>query len=267
MNNLIYQYYDGPSWPGTEYCVEVTKAYAKRIGADHVFELNPRWRTNLGKYSPHYGQFKLVYHEPFEKYDNILFTDSDVFAVEGLNENVFDNVKGKDIGICREDFQPESRAKTRGGAINGEWDEKWVQAIERKWGVKMPRTESGLPKVYNSGVVLYSREGIMKMRKNFIDFNEFVNFVARAGIPAFYGSDQSYIHAMLEVAKLNYVEMDSGWNSFVHFLSGTKGDNRPVNDLRTKDTKFVHVQLTAADHFSAERLWKIVNLPVEEWGR
>ena len=66
------------------------KRYAGQIGADYLFELNPRFVTNLGRYSPHYGSFKPVYDKSFYKYDNVLYTDTDVFAVEGLKENIFD---------------------------------------------------------------------------------------------------------------------------------------------------------------------------------
>jgi hypothetical protein len=70
---------------------------------------------------------------------------------------------------------------------------------------------------------------------------------------------------MLEVAELDWMEMDPGWNSYVHYKPETSGDNRPVVDSRTDTTKFVHVQLRAADHYDYNKLWRITNLPVDKW--
>ena len=111
--NLIYQYWDGNILPGVKAGSENMKKYAERIGADYLFELNPRFVTNLGGFSPHYGSFKPIYDESFHVYDNVLYADTDVFAVDGLEENIFDNFN-VDMGICTEPFQPKQRSKIPG---------------------------------------------------------------------------------------------------------------------------------------------------------
>ncbi len=65
---------------------------------------------NLGRYTPHYGQFKIVYDPFFEQYDSVLFLDSDIFPVDKLEENIFDVPVGH-LGICTEDLQPDIRKK------------------------------------------------------------------------------------------------------------------------------------------------------------
>ena len=90
MKNIIYQYWDGKLTVGCKAGSENMKQYANRIGADYLFEHNPRFVTNLGGYSPHYGAFKPIYNKNFHTYDNVLFTDTDVFAIEGLEENIFE---------------------------------------------------------------------------------------------------------------------------------------------------------------------------------
>jgi len=267
MKNLIYQYYDGPILPGTKASVKNMKEYAERIGAEHVFEQNPNWiksqGRNLGQYTPHYGQFKIVYDKFFEDYDSVLFLDSDIFPVEDLQENIFD-LPVKHLGICTEPLQPDIRKKVS-GPINHVADEKMAAMVKSVYGKEMPRREDGLLKVYNSGVVLYTKEGRKHCREHFVEFEKFCNDVRRSGIHAFYTSDQGYIHAMLEVAELDWMEMDPGWNSYVHYKPETSGDNRPVVDSRTDTTKFVHVQLRAADHYDYDKLWRITNLPVDKW--
>lgn len=263
MKNIIYQYWDGTMNSGAIYGAKVMKEYANRIGAEYLFEDNPRFRSDLGAYSPHYGQFKVVYDKKFEDYDNVLFTDTDVFPVKDLRENIFENFNA-DIGICTEDHQPKMRL-TSNNHINSRNDELWAAAIKAKWNVDMPRTSDNLLKVYNSGVVLYSREGIKAMKERFVPFYDYVGFIFSKRLPDFYASDQGYIHAMLKVAKLNFKEMDAGWNSFVHYVGDPNMKPRPVNDMRTSSTKFVHVQLRGADHYDENKLWRITNLPEREW--
>lgn len=265
MKNLIYQYWDGNLTPGCLAGSTAMKQYGNRIGAEYLFEHNPRFVTNLGSFSPHYGSFKLVYDKQFQKYDNVLFTDTDVFPIEGLTENIFENFDAE-IGICTEPFQPKQRAKSS-GAICGARDEKWAAAVKSHWNVDMPRTSEGLLKVYNSGVVLYSNKGLIKARQKFVPFKEYVNLINSKNIGSFYTSDQSYLHAMLHVCKMNYVELDNGWNNYVHhYYTDTARKTLALNDSRTKNTKFVHIQLRSADHWDAQKLWRITNRPVEDWG-
>ena len=267
MKNLIYQYYDGPSLPGTLASVNMIKEYAKRINAEHIYEENPKWiiknGRNLGRYTPHYGQFKIVYDPFFEQYDSVLFLDSDIFPVDKLEENIFDVPVGH-LGICTEDLQPDIRKKVT-GPINHNADEKFAKMIKKIYSKELPRRDDGLLKVYNSGVVLYTKEGRNHCRNNFIKFENFREQVLRAGISDFYASDQGYLHAMLEVANLNWVELHPGWNSFIHYKPETTGSKRPIIDTRTEQTKFVHIQLRGADHYDYNKLWKITNLPEKDW--
>jgi len=261
VKNLIYQYWDGELFSGVVAGSAEMRKYAERIGAEYLFEHNPKFVKNLGHYSPHYGSFKPIYTNTFHQYDNVLFTDTDVFPVDGLTESIFEGFNN-DIGICTEPFQPKFRAKLS-GQISGAMDEKWAAMIKKQWGVNMPRTEEGLLKVYNSGVVLYSNKGLKKAKENFVEFKKYVDLIRPNGISTFYTADQNYLHAMLKVAKMDYIEMDNGWNSYVHYIGS--GNPRPVNDMRTDTTKFVHIQLSSADHFDANTLNRITNLPVNEW--
>ncbi|MGV7234719.1 MAG: hypothetical protein ACQ9ET_00530 [Nitrosomonadaceae bacterium] len=268
MKNLIYQYWDGNILPGVRAGVANMKAYAKRIGAEYLFEENPRFVTNLGAYSPHYGAFKPVFTDSFHEYDNVLFADTDVFAVDGLAENIFEQYNAE-IGICTEPLQPKFRASRSKGITTGKMDKDWAALIKSKWGAEVPRTEEGLPKVYNSGVVLYSNAGLKKARERFVPFAEYVRLIKSHGFSNFYTCDQPYIHAMLEVCDFDWVEMDNEWNRFITYIpvpGAKKGDRKPSYDPRTENTKFVHIQMSGADHYDADTHWRITNLPVNEWG-
>lgn len=265
MKALIYQYWDGKILEGVKAGSDAMKKYADRIGVDYLFEDNPRYRRDLGKYSPHYGQFKIL--EPqFDEYDKILFADTDVFPVEGLEENIFEQYDCE-IGICTEPFQPKHRLTSSVGGICNANDERWAKILRIVLRIEdIPRTEDNLPKVYNSGVVLYSRAGIEKAKERFIPFKEYVKMMEGRGMPTFYTCDQPYLHAMLQYCDFDWVEMDNNWNCYVHYVGPAGLDGkRKVNDTRTPDTKFVHIQLSAADHFDADKLWRITNLPEKDW--
>ncbi len=264
MKNLIYQYWDGNILSGVVAGAQAMEHYANMIGAEYLFELNPHFVTNLGKYSPHYGSFKPIYTDAFHEYDNVLYADVDIFPIHGLEENIFE-VEFDELGICTEPYQPLARLKSE-GHINGLSDIKWAKEVERVWGVSLPRTTEDLYKVYNSGVVLYSNAGLKWARKNFINFKTYYDIVQKLKISQFYQADQNYLHAMLEASKINYTELDNGWNSYVHFIGKPdKKGIRKVNDMRTPNTKFVHIQLSSSSTFNVQKLWRITNLLEEDW--
>ena len=269
MKNLIYQYWDGPVRPSAQAGVDNLKRYAERIGADHIFEINPKWVLsqgwNFGKYSPHYGQFKVVFDKKFSEYDNILFCDTDIFAREECDENIFEEVQGYHIGICREKFQ-ESQRKISLGRITTERDERWAQLMKEYYRTEMPRNEKGQLKVYNSGVVLWSREGLEYAKENLRDMKEYVNLIQRNSFDSFYFCDQPYLHAMMYVAKMKVKELHDGWNSYIHYTHDKIQPEKRMIDLRTDETKLVHIQFAGADNLDADTHHRIANLPREQWG-
>lgn len=267
MKTLIYQCWDGTERPGNMAGVEAMEQYAKRIGADHKYEHNPKFRTDLGSYSANYGKFKPIFEDEYSEYDYIMYADCDVVPTDICNKNIFEQFYGTnfEIGICEEINAPLTRKKyTIGGGINNANDEKWVALIEKKWPVKMPRTTDGLPKVYNTGVIIYSKAGLAKAREKLYDFAKYVNLAKVFNLPPFYTCDQPYFHAMLEICAFDWLTMDYKWNSSVHFDPGNKQQPRPVIDLR-KNANMVHIQLNGADNWSADKIKQVVNLPVSEW--
>ena len=265
MRNAIYQYWDGSPSKGSDAGQRAMKVYADRIDADYIYEDNPKFVTNLGQYSPHYGGFKPLFDPQFDNYDYILFADTDVWPVEHLDTNIFDQFydTNTEIGICEEWIQPQMRKTTNVGGINAANDNKWANLIESQYSIKVPRTPDGDVKVYNSGVVVYSKQGRLKAQQHFVDFKRYVGMIQSAGLPSFYTCDQTYLHAMLDVCNFNWTVMDYKWNSSVFYKPGTTGI-RPVVDLRN-GANFVHIQLNGKHHKDAETLWRVTNLSVDQW--
>lgn len=235
------------------------EAYAARIGADYRFDKDPNRASKLCDVRWYYEKLNVLLDPAFLEYDKVLSVDMDVFAVEGLQQSVFDEPI-EDIGICTEPHQPKLRATLTTNICRAS-DERWAELVRRKWNIEMPRVD-GLLKVFNTGMVVYTRDGLRKAVKSFRPFQEYIDLVRV--LPSFYAIDQNYLHAMM-VAHLNYTEMDNEWNRYVHYVGSPEQKPRPVFDSRTKDTKFVHIQLRGADDFDAQRLWRITNCPQAEW--
>lgn len=267
MKTLIYQYWDGTLKSGNEAGSKMMKKYAETISADYIFELNPRWKTDLGKYSPYYGCFKPIFDKEMSQYDYVLFADTDVIPIENLRENIFDQFINTDveIGICEEWNQPAQRALNE-GYISNINDNLWCSIIESKYPhAKMARTKEGWPKVFNSGVVVYSNKGMQKFRETYIEFKDYVKWISEAKLPGFYECDQPYLHAMLEIGKFNWTIIDYKWNSSVHHKSIPNRKEKVINDLRNNRANFVHIQLQGADNYDYEKTWRVANLPVKDW--
>ncbi|KKM13533.1 hypothetical protein LCGC14_1715280 [marine sediment metagenome] len=263
MKNLIYQYWDGEIPEGALAGSANMKAYAERIGAEYLFEDNPRFCTAFCfPLNEFFGAYKPVYDDKFLEYDNVLYVDTDIFAVSGLEENIFDDLTA-DVGICTEPFQPTYRQRRDVNWINSENDEKWVKAVNRIVDGEFPRTDAGLLKVYNAGMVLWSNRGLRMAREKFLSYATYVTYMFGTGLPTFYAHDQNWLHANL-VTQADYCEMSNDWNTIVHFYRDGK-DNNLLNDPRTDSTKFVHIMLTGESRFDALALWRITNLPSSVW--
>lgn len=265
MTNLIYQYWLGTPGIGVRHGVENMKAYAKRIGAEYEFVTNPGWAQKYcsPKHAQYYNAFEPIWSDRFSEFDKILFVDTDVFAVDGLDESIFDQDIAE-IGICDEPHKEISHLTTR-SAINTAQDEKWNKVIAQRFGKEMPRNDAGNLKIFNSGVVVYTPEGREKARKNWVSFSEYINAAQSSGLNRFYSIDQNYLHAMLIIGEHDYTVMHNGWNSYVHYDGDSKTVPRAVIDTRTEETKFVHVQLRGADDRDGDWHSTVVNRPVAEW--
>ncbi len=266
MRTLIYQCWDGEEKQGNLAGIEFMKEYAKKINADHIYDHNSFFKTNLGKYSPNYGKFKCLFD--YNDYDFIMYADCDLVPKSNCNENIFEYFSklDKEFGICEENKAPTLRKSfTIGEGINNHNDERWVALVEKKWKIKLPRTNDGLPKVFNSGMMLWSRSGFFKARKKFLDFKDYVKFCNNNFLPSFYSCDQHYIHAMMLICEFDWTIIDSKWNSLIHYHPGAMEEPRPIIDLRGAEYNFVHIQLHGADNWSKNKINQVVNLPISEW--
>ena len=241
------------------------KAYAKLVGADYQFVLNPTFANSRCDKPLFFHALEPIYNPKiYENYDKVLYIDTDIFTVDGLEENIFDVDIGH-IATCDEPHKEISHLTTK-NHINTKEDERWNAAIVKEYKKEMLRNAAGNLKIFNAGLVLYSQDGLTQARKNFRPFQEYIDICRKHKLRGFYSDDQNYLECMYQVADIDLTILDNGWNSYVHWdehLDKTKP--RPIVDTRTENTKFVHVQLKGANDKDAEWHHTITNKPVSDW--
>lgn len=259
--NLIYSYWDGEILESCQAGVDAMRNYAQRIGVQYQFDDNPRFlQYNVGNFTPHFGILKLIYDTSFDDYEDILFVDTDVFPIENLNENIFDYFHG-DIGIVSEGFV--------GDLSEHEHDMwyKWNTAVRDSFGVTIPTRKDGLPRILNTGVVLFSKQARLQAREKWMDVRKYIKFVSRYNLNEFFTCDQPYIHMMIYLHDMDVQLMGGEWNTqLITQLSVIDGNlNIRHRDYKNDETKFVHVRLEQADFLSKEDHHKLVNSPKDSW--
>ena len=186
-----------------------------------------------------------------------------MFPVDDLEENIFETFTG-DIAMATEPLQPYYRV------VKGldHKDKTWARLVENAYGSQPPKDEQGRYKVYNTGVVLFSKNGLAKCREYFPEFKSYVNMINHAGISGVHTTDQGYLHAMVFAMPIEFQELDNEWNRLIVYDPTVQSvmNQRKVCDPRTPNTKMVHVQLAGSDHLSEKWHHTVVNKPVSAWG-
>lgn len=248
--NLIYQYWNGGELPpGAQAGNDNMRAYAERVGAQYRMDRDGNF---MGAHSRYFDLLRPVYDDWFDQFDRVLFVDLDVFAVDGLTESIFGEPCA-DIGMCEEPGMPEYR-DGRKKHINGASDRVWATLVRGAWDSDIPRDSKGRVRVFNSGVVMFTREGIRAARESFVPVTDYVDSINTVRLSGFYGIDQNYMDAMVHRSPIDFTELSPEWNRQVHGK-----DDGTTYDERTPDTKFVHIQLSGADHNDAAWHDAIVN--------
>jgi hypothetical protein len=261
LKNIIYQYWSGNPPKICEASTANIKEYADRIGAVHKVDYNPTFSLPGGS-AKYYGALRPIYDNLFHEYDNVLFLDMDIFAVDGLEENIFDQGV-KEFGICTEPHKIPIRKKRTSG-ISAAEDSRWDEHLYQHYGKRMPRDENGDIKIYNTGVVLYTNAGLKKARDTFVTPAEYIKVVSGANLHGFYiNTEQPYLHSQAAI-HLKITEMHNGWNSYIHW-GEKKTEPRDITDTRTPETKFIHMQLRGHRDDDRDTYYRITNLPVKDW--
>lgn len=256
--NLIYQFWVGSPPKYAHISKQLMKLYADLIGADYICDFNSG--DSRIPSSDYFNCFRPIYDKSLDKYDKILFCDMDIFPVLGITESIFDEPLIH-FGIAEEEHQPELRYNLS-GQICGTNDEAWGAIVEKNYPQhKLLRDDKNRLRVFNSGVVLYTRSGIELAREKWADFAQYQSLMR--SLNRFYQLDQNYLNAMLAGNK--FTIMDTKWNSQIYYYPEKEKIPANILDTRTANTNFVHIQLRPRDILTEDMVYDITNIPIQEW--
>lgn len=252
--NLIFQFWQSRPVPaGALAGSAAMEAYAKMVGADYRCAWHQPWMDQFGVPARWFDKLRPAFDLSFADYGRVLVVDHDVFPVDGLTENIFELEVG-DFGMCEEPDQPEIRGKFPSSLFSTEGDRKWALFVEKKWGCRAPKDDKDRPRTWNAGLILFTREGMEKLRAIRPTPREYVAAVTAARLPGGVTTEQGYLNTLAFIPGVKFTPLPCGWNQMIHNLKdGT------IYDRRNHETKFCHIMFRAADHHDAEWHRRIVN--------
>ena len=91
MKTAIYQYWYGSKPKESANAGRKNmEAYANKIGADYIFETDPKFYGGPCSLEKKYSALRPIYDDMFLKYDKVMYVDLDVFVTDKCTENIFE---------------------------------------------------------------------------------------------------------------------------------------------------------------------------------
>lgn len=235
MKTLIYQFWKGSVPAYARLSARLFADYAKRHGADYRFDENPDFFK--GKYSEYYHALRPIYDDSFLAYDRVIFVDCDVYPKAAASADLLTCDVGH-IGMV-EEVAPEIR-EDRPRWLNDRNDRRWAIVCAGIFRATLPRSSAGTARIFNSGVIVYTREGLQAARRHFPSLNVYSAVMRLVFLPRFYRLDQNYLGMACFRKGMEFTVLDHRWNRIVKARS--LDENRLLNEP-WGDTEFVHWQV------------------------
>jgi lipopolysaccharide biosynthesis glycosyltransferase len=178
---------------------------------------------------------RLVYDELYDQFDNVLYVDSDVIC--NTRENIFDLVDGSfDMaGIYESEI-----VSGRGNGGYNSWDRKpeSFKSLKDKYdrlgipviGTSPPAKPSKVA-IFNTGVMLWTKEARLKARETFDDWFAFYKDGKDYNDPMWVNNDQPFISSQLMKHNFRIKLLNQTWNDTPAHYSGYED---------WKDQNFLH---------------------------
>lgn len=252
MKNLIYQVYVGKKSKLYDHCIASVKAYADRIGADHVVLKQPKlwirpdpFTSNRSKECQARALPLPIYEkenafEYLDSYDNIAIIDGDVYVREDA-PSIFEAFNdAKTFGAVNERDMPVTPEY---GAKIANYSRMQYESFGEK--LMGPRNKLGW-EFMNMGVMVFNKKLKPYLKGNtpeqFINRPEFKPFVDGLGTWK-WSTDQTLLNWWIRKERMDLDRMDWKWNGlytgihpealkecyFVHFFLKDKLPDRGEN--------------------------------------
>ena len=229
--------------------------YARKIGVDHIYSTEGEYINRFESLSSTILLFevlRIIYDRDFDKYDKILFADTDIIC--NTEENIFDLCNEKDVyGVLESDI---GNGKVKHGIYNT-WDrsEKSYNDIVSMYERNdvpicpaIPNENSVYPsKVFmmNTGVMVWSRDARLRAREVFDDWYSWYKDGVKNNAPFWCMNDQPFISGQLMKHGFSIGNLPQTWNdspphydswddwkdqNFLHYTGGF-GKKQLIDDV------------------------------------
>lgn len=252
--HCVFSYWlSRPVLPGAEAGAAAMAAYAKQVGADFRFARHDPFMDRYGVDPRWFDKLRPVFDPSFAQYEKVLTVDSDVFPVDGITANIFDEPVG-DFGMVEEPDQPEFRERWPSSLFSTKGDKQWAGFVHGRWGCRPPLDAKGRPRTWNAGVILFTREGREKLRRVVPQPKDYEQTMRKFKMPGGVCTEQGLMNTWAFLPGIRFTEMSLEWNRQIHHTA-----DGSIYDRRNGLTKFTHVMFRGADHRSAAWHHAIVN--------
>lgn len=203
-NNLIYQcHLNGlPKW--AFHSVDSINKYAKKIGVAHEFAKTSKLKGLDESIRMHlyFNILNLIYDKKFDRYDDILYLDTDVLADPDA-ENIFDIPKKKNVDVVG--VYEKALGNSGPGFNNPDIKKLFYAKYER---FEIPIIRKNIHQI-NTGVILFTKKGRLKARERFDDWIPWASDPIHRSV---IDNDQPFLNAMFEKYQFNVMAIDDIWN-------------------------------------------------------
>jgi lipopolysaccharide biosynthesis glycosyltransferase len=215
MANLVYQcfLFSNKMHEWVLVSSDTIKKYADKVGADYNFSTTVQM-PGLNKFNPMHRYFNIlniIYNDWFDQYDDILYVDCDVIA-DSEADNIFEIPKAKHLDVIAiSEKHVNGGDYSPGFHINHKIKKDFID-LYNNYGIDV--FHNGKRKEilqYNTGVVLFTKKGRKKFRKN-VPYDEWINWVNSNGNSSYLGNDQPFLNFVFEKYKFNVKDIDDKWN-------------------------------------------------------
>jgi hypothetical protein len=228
--------------------------YAKQIGADYLYSDQAVFTKE--EYAKDttvclFECLRVVYDESFDKYDKVLFVDTDI--VVNTTDNIFDECHGEVCGVLESDIRTENA----GGYNSWDYNDKTYRDYREKYEwhdvplvPALPPNHPSKLTIMNTGVVVWSREARLRARKVFDDWKWWFFEGPQKHMSIM--NDQPYLSGQFMKHDFDVQTLDQKWNDTpthykdhwgekalsANFLHYTGGGNKVVMVDGYRDGKF-----------------------------
>lgn len=218
--------------------------YAHTIGADYLYSNEAVYTRNeieRDNCVPLFECLRVIYDESFDKYDKILFVDTDIVA--NTDQDIFTVSDAEVYGVLESDIRTENK----GGYNSWDYNDSNFQKFREKYEwhdipivPSVPPNEPSRLTILNTGVVVWTREARLRARELFDDWKWW--YFEGPQLHMSVMNDQPYISGQLMKHDFDLGTIDQVWNDTpthysdpdgkkalsANFLHYTGGGNKTV---------------------------------------